>query len=210
MIMDADGSSVRQLTFNGAGISDCWPRWSPNGRQIAFHSNVDGNFEIYLINADGTGLTASQIIRVWTNFPNGRRTENSSLSPGYGDIYLIDTDGMNPVRLTDHVTLDQMATWSPNGRQIAFMSFRDGYCSVYVIDSDGDHVTNLTPKPAGIPNNQFCSRAPAWSRNGQQIYFSSFRPETNLFENIFVMNADGSDVTRLTFDNSTLAVAAVR
>ena len=53
-------------------------------------------------------------------------------------------------------------------------------------------------------------RAPAWSRNGRQIYFSSFRPETNLFENNFVMNEDGSDVTRLTFDDSTLSVVAVR
>jgi len=210
MIMDADGSSVRQLTFNGAGISDCWPRWSPNGRQIAFHSNVDGNFEIYLINADGTGLTRVTDHPGVDQFPEWSPNGKQLAIARDGDIYLIDTDGMNPVRLTDHVMLDQMATWSPNGRQIAFMSLRDGYCSVYVIDSDGDHVTNLTPKPAGIPNNQFCSRAPAWSRNGQQIYFSSFRPETNLFENIFVMNADGSDVTRLTFDNSTLAVAAVR
>jgi Tol biopolymer transport system component len=90
------------------------------------------------------------------------------------------------------------------------MSTRDGYCSVYVMDTDGNYLTNVTPKPDGIPNNQFCSRAPTWSRNGQQIYFSSFRPETNLFENIFVMNADGSNVTRLTFDDSTLSVAAVR
>ena len=209
-VMDADGSKVRQLTFNGTGINDAWPRWSPNGRQIAFHSNVDGNFEIYLINADGSGLTRVTTYAGVDQFPewspNGKQL---AISRDF-EIYLVDTDGAMPVRLTEDAATDQMASWSPNGQQIAFMSMRDGYCSVYVMDSDGAYPTNLTPKPEGVPNNQFCSRAPAWSRNGQQIYFSSFRPESGLFENIFVMNTDGSDVTRLTFDDSTLSVAAVR
>src|SRR4030095_16454272 len=209
-VMDADGSNVRQLTFNGAGIGDFWPRWSPNGKQIAFHSNVDGNFEIYLIDADGSNLTrvteypGPDQFPEWS--PNGRQLAIRRDT----DIYLIDIDVMNPVRLTDNATIDQMASWSPNGQKIAFMSFREGYCSVFVMNSDGSDPTNLTPKPDGVPVDQYCSRAPAWSRNGQQIYFSSFRPETNLFENIFVMNADGSEVTRLTFDERTLSVAAVR
>jgi len=210
MIMDADGNNLRQLTFNGVGINDCWPRWSPNGKQIAFHSNVNGNFEIYLIAADGTGLTRVTEYPGVDQFPEWSPNGKQLAIARDGDIYLIDIDGTALVQLTDHAALDQMASWSPNGKRIAFMSGRDGYCSVYVMDSDGGYLTNLTPKPDGIPNNQFCSRAPAWSRDGQQIYFSSFRPETNLFENIFVMNEDGSNVTRLTFDNSTLAVAAVR
>jgi Tol biopolymer transport system component len=209
-VMDADGSNVRQLTFNGANISDAWPRWSPNGKQIVFHSNVDGNFEIYIINSDGSDLTRVTDYAGLDQFPewspNGKRLAIRRDS----DIYLINTDGSEPTRLTNDTPVDQMASWSPNGKQIAFMSLRDGYCAVYVMSSDGSDATNLTPKPDGVPANQFCSRAPAWARNGQQIYFSSFRPETNLFENIFVMNSDGGDVTRLTFDNSTLSVAAVR
>ena len=209
-VMDADGSKVRQLTFNGAGINDAWPRWSPNGKQIVFHSNVAGNFEIYLINADGSGLTRVTEYPGVDQFPEWSPNGKQLAISRDAEIYLINTDGTMPVRLTEHAATDQMASWSPNGNRIAFMSMRDGYCSVYVMDSDGNFPTNLTLKPDGIPNNQFCSRAPAWSRNGQQIYFSSFRPETDLFENIFVMNADGSDVTRLTFDDSTLSVAAVR
>lgn len=209
-VMDADGSDVRQLTFNGAGINDCWPRWSPNGRQIVFHSNVDGNFEIYVIDVDGTGVTRVTTYPGLDQFPEWSPNGKQLAVRRDTDIYLIDVDGANPIQLTNDAAIDQMASWSPNGKRLAFMSFRDGYCSVYVMNSDGSDAVNLTPKPDGVPANQFCSRAPAWWRNGQQIYFSSFRPETNQFENIFVMNADGSDVTRLTFDPSTLAVAAVR
>lgn len=209
-VMNADGGNIRQLTFNGTGINDCWPRWSPNGQQIAFHSNVDGNFEIYLIVPDGTNLTRVTDYPGVDQFPEWSPNGKQLSIRRDNDIYLIDPDGSNPIALTNDPPLDQMASWSPNGQQIAFMSFREGYCSVFVMNSDGSDPVNLTPKPDGVPNNQFCSRAPAWSRNGRQIYFSSFRPETDLWENIFVMNADGGDVTQLTFDESTLSVAAVR
>lgn len=209
-VMDADGSNATQLTFNGTGINDAWPRWSPNGKQIAFHSNVDGNFEIYIINSDGTDLTRVTTYSGLEQFPEWAPNGKQLVIRRDTDIYLIDTDGANPIQLTNDAAVDQMASFSPSGKLIAFMSAREGYCSVFVMGLDGSDQTNLTPKPDGIPNNQFCSRAPAWARNGQQIYFSSFRPDTDLWENIFVMNADGSDVTRLTFDASTLSVAAVR
>jgi TolB protein len=205
-VMDVDSSKVTQLTFNAAG--DSWPRWSPDGKQIAFQSNLNGNVEIHLIDADGDNRT--RVTDYPATFPEWSPNGKQLAIARNGDIYLINLDGTVSAQLTDHPATDQMASWSPDGQQIAFMSMRDGYCSVYVTDLNDAVPTNLTLKPDGIPNNQFCSRAPAWSSNGRQIYFSSFRPETNLFENIFVMNADGSDVTRLTFDNSTLSVAAVR
>jgi Tol biopolymer transport system component len=209
-VMDIYGTNLRQVTFTGTGNFNAWPRWSPNGRQIVFHSNVDGNFEIYLIDADGTNLTRVTEYEGIDQFPEWSPDGKQLVIRRDTDIYLIDVDGSNPIQLTENAALNQMGSWSPNGKQITFMSSREGYCSVFVMNSDGSDQTNLTPKPDGVPNNQFCSRAPAWSRNGQHIYFSSFRPETDLWENIFVMNADGSDVTRLTFDSSLLSVATVR
>lgn len=209
-VMDADGSNVTQLTFNGTGIFDAQPRWSPNGKRIVFHSNVDGNFEIYVIDSDGSNLTRVTDYSGVDQFPEWSPNGKQLVIRRDTDIYLIDLNGANPIRLTHEAPLNQMASFSPNGKRIAFMSSRDGYCSVYVMNSDGSDPRNLTPKPDGVPANQYCSRAPAWGRNGQKIYFSSFRPETNLFENIFVMNSDGGDVTQLTFDSSTVSVATVR
>lgn len=53
--MNTDGSGQLKLTNNPA--DDRWPDWSPNGNKIAFHSDRDGNFEIYVMNTDGSELT---------------------------------------------------------------------------------------------------------------------------------------------------------
>jgi Tol biopolymer transport system component len=67
-------------------------------------------------------------------------------------------------------------------------------------DTEEQPAVNLTPKDPADPNSAWLSRAPAWSRNGQQIYFMSFRPSTSGDVEIFVMNADGTEQTRLTFE----------
>jgi len=199
-VMNADGSDVTQLTSNGASAVEGWPRWSPNGREIAFHSNSSGNYEIYIINADGTGETQVTTYSGFDQFPEWSPSGMQLAIRRDHDVYVIDAaDGENPVRLTTHIALDQMAAWSPDGRHLAFMSLREGYCSVFLMNSDGSSdPVNLTPKnPTDLPAS-WCSRAPSWSRNGQQIYFMSFRPSTGGNPDIFVMNADGTDVSRLT------------
>jgi len=94
----------------------------------------------------------------------------------------------------------QMPVYSPDGRYIAFMSFREGYCSVFRMDADGGEQVNLTPKDPGDPSTGWCSRAPSWSADEQEIFFTSFRPSTSGQSEIFVMNMDGTNVRQLTDD----------
>ena len=198
-VLDITTGALTNVSTSSA--DDSWPRWSPNGRELAFHSNRAGNYNIYVVNADGTGLrqvTTDAALDQWPDWsPSGKRL---AFRRGM-DVYLADAEGVeqNLERLTFlPATIDQMPVWSPSGQQIAFMSLREGYCSVFLMNSDGTDQINLTPKASGDASSAWCSRAPAWSIDGRRIYFMSFRPSTGGDVEIFVMNADGSGLTRLT------------
>jgi Tol biopolymer transport system component len=134
-----------------------------NGK-IAFSSDRDGDFDIYTIRPDGSGL---------------RRVTNSPSS-------------------------DSCPEWSPDGTKIAFDSDRDGDREIYVKDLATGKVKKLTdntdPRFPGLQADQ----SPAWSPDGTRIAFSSNRDTLDELngeayaERIYVMKADGSEVTRLT------------
>ncbi len=203
-IMDFDGSNVRQLTFTASPVNNSWPRWSPDGEWIAFQSGSGTNFQIYRIRPEGSGLTQVTNYAGLNQFPGWSPDGTRLAIRRDSDIYLIDsTDGSNPVRLTFEGTINQMASFSPDGTRIAFLSNRAGYNSVFIMNSDGSDQVNFTPRPDGYPGT-WMSRAPAWSPNGQFIYFTAQRSfETgNLNEQIYIKPAAGGDETQLTFNGA--------
>jgi len=209
-VMNADGSDVRQLTFTPAANTNTWPRWSPTGDWIAFQSNVGGAFQIHAIRPDGSAqrqLTDSAINQFPAWSPDGTRLAVRRDA----DIYVIDVTGASdPVRLTTAGPLNQMAAWSPDGTRIAFMSTREpgNYPSVFVMNADGTGQINLTPK-MDTGTGTWTSRAPAWSPDGEYIYFTGLRPGMP-GEQIHVMRADGSDQTPLTVGPAVSAEATFR
>ena len=166
------------------------------GGRIAFQSARDGDFEIYVMNADGSG-----VVRLTDNdfgdeqpawSPDGRRIAFRSDRDGNIEIYVMNADGSGVGRLTDNDFGDTQPAWSPDGRRIAFRSDRDGDFEIYVMNADGSGVGRLT-------DNDSYDTSPAWSPDGRRIAFHSDRDGD--FE-IYVMNADGSGVGRLTDDDS--------
>jgi len=166
-------------------------------RQIAFTSTRDGNYEIYVMRADGGGVTRltnnSRVDAAPTWSPDGKKIAFVS-SRGYGDdrnfdIYVMNADGSGVVRLTTNVAGDAIPAWSPDGSRIAFVSNRDGNVEIYVMSATGGAATRLT-------TNGAIDISPAWSPDSSQIVFTSNRSGNN-FE-IYVMNANGTGVTRLT------------
>lgn len=196
-ITESGGGPAVNLTNNAA--NDGWARWSPNGRQIVFHSNRDGKFEIYIMNIDGSSPTRITNSPGVDQYPDWSPDGKEIVFRRDNNIYVLDLTNGQVQRLTAAPPLNQMPVWSPNGKEIAFMSARDGYPSVFLMNADGSDQRNLTPKDPGQLASDWTSRAPAWSRNGKQIYFMSFRPSTQLDTEVFVMNADGTDVQRLTY-----------
>jgi formylglycine-generating enzyme required for sulfatase activity len=123
-----DGVAPReQLTDTEA--HDAFPKWSPDGSQIAFISNRDGdeNWEVYIMNSDGsdqrrlTYSTGLDGIPTWS--PNGTHLAFESNRDGDKEIYLLSVDdairnpeGADIIRLTDNDADDQHPAWRPESQ----------------------------------------------------------------------------------------------
>src|SRR5262245_7584867 len=166
--------------------SDTSPTWSPDGKQIAFTSNGEGQEAIFVMNADGSGvrrihdsLTVSNGAR-WQ--PDGRIRFDDGL---YN--YTMKPDGSEVVRLTSSGQL------SPDGRQILFTK--------EVIQGEGDElfVANADGRnPRRLTHNKISDANPVWSPDGEKIVFTCFPDGPWPKGSICIINSDGSGLARLT------------
>ena len=183
-------SSLTQLTDNTAADFD--PAWSPNGTQIAFRSERDGDSDIYKMDTDPTTNDATRLTKDgasdypdWS--PNGKKIAFETVRDGDYEIFKMNPNGTNQTRLTRNLDADHLPNWSPNGKKIAFRSFRDGDSEVYTMRADGSKKRNLT-------KNAALDSAPAFSPDGQKIAFHSDRDGS---VEVFTMDADGSNQTNI-------------
>jgi len=215
-VMDPDGSNQQRLTRT-AGKDSVNPAWSPDGRKIAFESNRDGNWEIYVMNAEGVnvqrlthtkGKAKSSENPDWA--PDGKRIAFDSNRDDKREIYVMDADGSNLRWLTQAPgkTLGgEHPNWSPDGKRIAFDSTWGRtskkwheVTEIYVIDSDGSNVQRLS-NTTGIGN-----LTPVWAPDGKRMVFMSTRDWRSekwpRSAELYVMDADGSNARRLTFNKA--------
>ena len=158
--------------------------------KIAYTSEQSGNYEIDLMNGDGSGRTtlASRAIEpAWS--PDGSKIAFASDRDGNFQIYVMNADGSGQTRLTKNNGVDTSPAWSPDGTKIVFQALRNGVTNqIYVMNADGSAQAPLT-------DGTYPSENPAWSPDGRKIAYASYR---QLTKRIFVMNADGSGDTPLT------------
>lgn len=119
-----------------------------------------------------------------------------SNAAGSLDIWAVAPDGSGLANLTADPAPDFDPAWSPGGTKIAFASTRAGNTDIYVINADGSGLTRVTDDPGDDTD-------PAFSPDGSRIVFVSDRAgsASDIGESpdeIFVMDADGSDQLRLT------------
>jgi Tol biopolymer transport system component len=169
-VVDADGTSARQLTTDGGSSS---PAWSPDGSRIAYvHAKRGGNSEIYVMAADGSNpvrLTTDPALDLrpaWS--PDGSRIAFQSNRDGNPEIYAVDVNGMAQTGLARNTRFDGAPAWSPDGSRLAFSSDRGGP-GIFVMDSDGTDLRRLTHEPVVGPLD------PAWSPDGSRLAFTSSR-----------------------------------
>jgi Tol biopolymer transport system component len=247
-------TSTDNQTFDGL------PSWSPDGSRIVFSSNQSDDYEIWSMNADGSGRKQLGNRLGWDTLPRyspdgtkiafvGEYKEGvSEDEQSTYEILAMNSDGSNLTRLTKSSTSgngwNSVPTWSPDSSKILFATNREGNPVtplLYIMNSDGSNqqkfgfifpiegtepdwspVTNkivfvkgsaakgeLWVMDAGFPfpgltakkltDNIDSNHSPVWSPDGKQIAYVA---DTYGNDNIFIMNADGTNIRRVTYDTS--------
>ena len=223
-------ANIKQLTFEGENTE---AYFSADGKRLIFQRAVkaDGCDQIFSMNIDGSemkilsngeGKTTCSFFTpdnksiiyastfkaspVCPPKPDFSRGYVWSLFPGF-DIFRANLDGSNVTPLTTTARYDAEATIRKDGR-IVFTSLRDGDLDIYTMDKNGKNVKRLT-------NELGYDGGPFWSRDGKQIVYRAYHPETEKEKadylallkedlirptklDLWVMNADGSNKRRVT------------
>lgn len=159
---------------------------------IAFQSNKEGNWEIYLQDRQGgptfnlTSDPAEDRAPSWS--PDGRYLAFESHRDGNWEIYIMELESGEVRRLTNYLAYDGATAWSPDGRYLAFESCRDGNLEIYTLDLVTSTLHRLTDGPAG-------DYAPVWSPDGRWLAFTTWR-EGN--KEIYLMDPQGGEQRNLT------------
>ena len=157
-IVNADGTGLVRVA-DPQFVTD----WSPDGRQLMLANDFDGDFELYAMNLDGSGVTKLTDNNAndypgrgaaWSR-PDGTRILFTSDRGGTGEqnIYVMNADGTGVTQLTPNDGFNDVGpSWSPDATHIVFESNRAGDEQIFVMNADGSGITQLT-SGAGVMNS---------------------------------------------------------
>ncbi len=185
-----DGAGWTQLTSSGSNRA---PRWSPDGKQIVFHSNRDGSpgpWKVYLMNSDGSNQTRlspldNTIIDLSPSFsPDGKQISFVSWDGTTFGIWMMNTDGSNRRLVTNLAGPAYTVAFSPDGSKILWVG-NDNY-EIESVNLDGSSRTMLTNSGGKVYEVMTL---------GNEVWFTTSQDGNG---EVYKMNADGSGQKNMT------------
>ncbi len=163
---------TRNLT-RSSDAHDRLPRWSPDGKKIAFVSDKSGEEQIYIVDQDGgsdpepltDGLQARLFHPQWS--PDSKRI---AFGDKDGQVYVLDVESKELKKIARDVNRGtNVYRWSPNGGFIALqMSVTPMTDSIFIWEAATDTLRQVT-------GEMFHERTPVWGAKGNYLYYSSDR-----------------------------------
>src|SRR5579859_1720286 len=191
-----DGTDLQQLTKNIDGMNFYLPgdiKWSPDGNFIAFCLFPGGS---YVMKLDGSGPHLLDKVGCHPSWsPDGKTIALISKHDSYAQLYAVDLINFNLRQLTQSESDVTKALWSPDGVHILFELFDH---KIYVLDTTSLKETMLTSE----------SELSQWSPDGRLIAVVSSQNVKNSVNELFIMNADGTNLKQLT-DNVPVSTPAM-
>ena len=195
-------AQLTKLTPDTTSASD--PAFSPDGSRIAFVSQRDGNSEIYVMNADGTGST-----RITNDpQPDGRPVFtadgqslvfHSARTAGKQQIWVVNIDGSGLTQLTRD-SVNASPTVSPDGQTIAYVSMRNKDADIWLMARDGSNQRQFTR------GTQQRESEPRFLRDGTLAYLVERRENNRTVQQ--VMRADLATGATTALTGTDLAIAS--
>ncbi len=155
---------MTQLTVDPA--PDSAPRWSPDGREMAFRSQRSGNREIWILPIAGgaprqlTDDPAEDSVPAWS--PDGDEIAFISRRGGSRDVWIVSAEGGEPRQFTAHAASEYFPLWSRDGSWLLFQSSRMNPLRFFRKQLEGGEVLPIGTGPG---------QEPRWSSDGDTLYF---------------------------------------
>jgi uncharacterized protein YjdB len=200
----ANLAALRRATTDTALATD--PAFSPDGSRIAFASTRDGNFEIYVMDADGTNL-----VRVTTDpqadgrpvfTADGSAVVFQSQRTGKLAIYTAALDGGGVKALTTD-SVSQTPTVSPDGGTFAYASVRNKNYDIWLMGRDGANQRAFTRT---LQQNE---TEPHFLRDGSLAFLVERREEGRTVRQVMKADLATGTLTPLTGTDVTISGYAV-
>ncbi len=169
------GSVLPFLRLTTGNWQDVAPALSPDGKQLAFASNRNGQWDLHLLDL-GSGeisqLTASLAFDSSPSFsPDGLWLAYESYIDENLEIVIAPIDGsQDAIRLTNYLGVDSSPAWSPRGRQIAFVSTRGGRNHIWIADLDKTGEDRFIEISRSF---EATAQHPVWSVDGRYLAWAA-------------------------------------